>query len=94
VGFGATTVADTRRDASVAEMAQRLIATVGGPFVLVGVSMGGYIALEVVRQAPERVLALALLSTSGTGPRSDHHWCAPFDLPRLLCAEIGGDRNC
>jgi pimeloyl-ACP methyl ester carboxylesterase len=62
--FGATTVADTRRDDSIAEMAQRLLATVGGPFVLVGVSMGGYIALEVVRQAPERVLALALLSTS------------------------------
>jgi pimeloyl-ACP methyl ester carboxylesterase len=62
--FGATTVADTRRDDSVAEMAQRLLTTAGGPFVLIGVSMGGYIALEVVRQAPERVLGLALLSTS------------------------------
>src|SRR5690606_28583873 len=29
-----------------------------------GLSMGGYIALEIMRQAPERVLALALLDTS------------------------------
>lgn len=62
--FGATTVADTRRDDSLAEIAQRLLASVAGPFALVGLSMGGYIALEVVRQAPGRVLALALLSTS------------------------------
>jgi pimeloyl-ACP methyl ester carboxylesterase len=62
--FGATTVADTRRDDSLTKIAQRLLASVAGPFALVGLSMGGYIALEVVRQAPERVLALALLSTS------------------------------
>ena len=62
--FGATTVADTRRDDRLAKIAQRLLASVPGPFALVGLSMGGYIALEVVRQAPERVLALALLSTS------------------------------
>ena len=62
--FGATTVADTRHDDSIAQIAQRLLASVRGPFALVGLSMGGYIALEVVRQAPERVLALALLSTS------------------------------
>jgi pimeloyl-ACP methyl ester carboxylesterase len=33
-------------------------------FVLAGFSMGGYTALEIMRQAPERVLALALLDTS------------------------------
>ena len=62
--FGATTLADTRRDDILAKIAQRLLASVPGPFALVGLSMGGYIALEVVRQAPKRVLALALLSTS------------------------------
>ncbi|PTD96574.1 alpha/beta hydrolase [Pseudothauera lacus] len=35
-----------------------------GPFVLLGMSMGGYVAFEIMRQAPERVVALALLSTS------------------------------
>ncbi len=33
-------------------------------FALAGLSMGGYVALEVMRQAPERVTALALLDTS------------------------------
>jgi pimeloyl-ACP methyl ester carboxylesterase len=33
-------------------------------FALAGLSMGGYVALEIMRQAPERVLALALLDTS------------------------------
>ena len=33
-------------------------------FALAGLSMGGYISLEIVRQAPERVERLALLDTS------------------------------
>ena len=33
-------------------------------FALVGLSMGGYVALEIMRQAPERVIALGLLDTS------------------------------
>jgi len=33
-------------------------------FALAGLSMGGYVALEIMRQAPQRVLALALLDTS------------------------------
>lgn len=33
-------------------------------FALAGLSMGGYVALEITRQAPERVEALALLDTS------------------------------
>ena len=35
-----------------------------GVFMLAGLSMGGYVALEIMRQQPERVLGLALLSTS------------------------------
>src|SRR5690606_9697064 len=33
-------------------------------FAMAGLSMGGYVALEIMRQAPHRVLALALLDTS------------------------------
>ena len=33
-------------------------------FVLVGLSMGGYIAFEMLRQAPERIAAAAFLDTS------------------------------
>ncbi len=63
---GATTIADTRRDGSVVGMAARLLDAAPESFVLVGISMGGYIALEVVRQALGRVRALALISTSAT----------------------------
>lgn len=45
-------------------MAERIIRDNDGEFALVGTSMGGYVALEVMRQAPERVTALALVSTS------------------------------
>ena len=36
-------------------------------FAIAGFSMGGYVALEVLRQAPERVIRLALLDTSSRG---------------------------
>jgi pimeloyl-ACP methyl ester carboxylesterase len=61
---GAVTVADTRRDETTAAIAERLLASAPERFALVGLSMGGYIAFEVMRQAPERVRALALISTS------------------------------
>lgn len=62
--FGAVTIADTRRDASLAGMARRLLDSSPEHFTLVGTSMGGYVALEVIRQAPERVQGLVLISTS------------------------------
>ncbi|SDZ32088.1 alpha/beta hydrolase [Herbiconiux ginsengi] len=61
---GQVTVADTRRDTSIAAMAERILRENDGSFALLGTSLGGYVALEVMRQAPERVTALALVSTS------------------------------
>jgi pimeloyl-ACP methyl ester carboxylesterase len=59
------TIADLTGSDSIAELATDALSQVAdGPFVLVGMSMGGYVALEIMRQAPERVFALALLSTS------------------------------
>ena len=62
--YGAVTVADNRRDDTVGGMAARLLDDAPGRFVLVGLSMGGYVAHEVIRQAPERVSGLVLISTS------------------------------
>ena len=61
---GAVTVADSRRDDTVHGMAARLLDDAPERFVLVGMSMGGYVAHEVMRQAPDRVIGLALISTS------------------------------
>jgi pimeloyl-ACP methyl ester carboxylesterase len=48
---------------SLAEMARRVLETAPGQFALLGHSMGGRVALEIYRRAPERVERLALLST-------------------------------
>jgi pimeloyl-ACP methyl ester carboxylesterase len=66
--YGQVSIADTRRDDTIAEMAERILREAPDEIAVVGTSMGGYVALEVVRQAPERVRALALVSTQA---RSD-----------------------
>jgi pimeloyl-ACP methyl ester carboxylesterase len=61
---GAVMIADHTRDTSMERIAQRLLAAAPPRFALAGLSMGGYIAFEVMRQAPERVARLALLDTA------------------------------
>jgi pimeloyl-ACP methyl ester carboxylesterase len=61
--FGPVTVANHTRDDSMAAIAGRILAAAPPRFALAGLSMGGYIAFEIMRQAPERVAKLALLDT-------------------------------
>jgi pimeloyl-ACP methyl ester carboxylesterase len=49
---------------SMAEIAKSILEVAPQTFALVGTSMGGYVAFEIVRQAPQRVAKLILLSTS------------------------------
>ena len=57
-------VADLTRGEAIADLAKQALEQVpAGKFSLAGHSMGGYVALEVMRQAPERVERLALLNT-------------------------------
>jgi pimeloyl-ACP methyl ester carboxylesterase len=57
-------VADLTRDESLAGMARRVLAATPERFALAGLSMGGYLAQEIMRQSPQRVMRLALLDTS------------------------------
>ena len=58
-------VPDLTRDDTMAAMARRVLDEAPFErFALAGFSMGGYCALELMRQAPERVTRLALLDTS------------------------------
>lgn len=57
-------VADHTRDETLPAIAHRLLEGAPERFALAGLSMGGYVALEVLRQAPERVCRLALLDTT------------------------------
>src|SRR3954463_4849245 len=61
--FGPVTVANHVRDDNMAVIARRILAEAPARFALAGHSMGGYIAFEIMRQAPDRVAKLALINT-------------------------------
>lgn len=60
---GPVTLANHLHGDSIAAMATSILATAPPRFALAGISMGGYIVLEIWRQAPERVRGLALVDT-------------------------------
>src|SRR2546423_9199055 len=61
--FGPVTVANHVRDDNMGAIARRILAEAPPRFALAGHSMGGYIAFEIMRQAPQRVAKLALINT-------------------------------
>src|SRR5271157_5389481 len=65
--FGPVTVANHTRESTIARLARAILADAPPRFALAGLSMGGYIAFEIMRQAPERVVKLALLDTGARG---------------------------
>jgi pimeloyl-ACP methyl ester carboxylesterase len=56
---------------SIADMAGHVLASVQGPFAVAGHSMGGRVALEIVRRDAGRVTGVALLNT-GVHPPATH----------------------
>lgn len=82
--------------ASVDACVAALLATLPSRFALAGLSLGGIVAMALVRQAPDRVSRLCLLSTNPRSPRPDQQatWTAhraqlasgrsPRDLQRDL----------
>lgn len=63
---GPVILANHIRDNTMAGIAKRILDEAPDEFAIAGHSMGGYICLEIMRQAPERVKRLALLSTSAS----------------------------
>jgi pimeloyl-ACP methyl ester carboxylesterase len=61
--LGPVTVANHIRDDNIGAIARRILAEAPPRFALAGHSMGGYIAFEILRQAPQRVAKLALINT-------------------------------
>jgi pimeloyl-ACP methyl ester carboxylesterase len=56
-------VADLTLDTNVGAMAERVLAVAPPTFAFAALSMGGYVAFEIMRRAPERVTRLALFDT-------------------------------
>jgi pimeloyl-ACP methyl ester carboxylesterase len=85
--FGSVTIAEHTRDETMAAIAKRILGDAPPRFALVGLSMGGYIALEIMRQAPSRVAKLALLDT---GARDDAPEAQERRRKNIAAAEAGG----
>lgn len=79
-------VGDTRQDDTIAGMAETVLTAAPDRFALAGLSMGGYVAMEIMRQAPERVTRLALLDTAAQAD-SDERRQNRMELIEM--AEIG-----
>lgn len=65
------TIGDTMQGRDFPTMARRILAAAPARFALAGLSMGGYVAFEILRQAPDRVTKLALLDTSARADRPE-----------------------
>lgn len=67
-----TWIPDLTRDDTMEAMAKRVLAEAPAErFSLAGLSMGGYVAQEMMRQAPQRVERLALLDTRARPDSAD-----------------------
>ena len=63
-----TTIDGLDRDDDLGRMAERLLVVAPPRFGVLGYCMGGYLAFEMLRRAPQRIVRLALVST---GPHPD-----------------------
>jgi pimeloyl-ACP methyl ester carboxylesterase len=84
------TVANHIRDDNMAVIARRILAEAPPRFALAGHSMGGYVAFEIMRQAPDRVAKLALINTQA---RPDTPEAIARRRGQIAIIEGGGYRN-
>ncbi|MEY9178866.1 pimeloyl-ACP methyl ester carboxylesterase [Bradyrhizobium sp. USDA 326] len=69
--FGPIVHADISMDDSIPDMARRAIVEAPERFALIGFSLGGYVAREIARLAPDKVDALVLVATSSRADTTD-----------------------
>lgn len=79
-------VGDITRSDSIEQLARDVLSEAPPRFALVGLSMGGIVALEVYRQAPARITHLALLDTT---PNADHPDRSELRLEQIAAVERG-----
>ena len=72
---------------TITDLAQMILHTAPPQFALAGLSMGGIVAMEILRQAPSRVTHLALLDTN---PLAETPEANARRLPQIAKVETGG----
>ena len=70
----------------IEEIASELLAVLPGKFALAGLSMGGIVAMEILRRAPERVSRIALMDTN---PLPETPQVAASREPQIIGARSG-----
>jgi pimeloyl-ACP methyl ester carboxylesterase len=79
-------VASVTAGETIREMASQVLATAPPRFALAGLSMGGIVAMEMLRRAPERVSRIALISTT---PLAETPAQAAWREPQIVQARAG-----
>ncbi len=82
----AVTVAPITAGERVEEIASALLAQLPARFALAGISLGGIVAMELLRRAPERVTRIALMDTTPLPETPDY---AASREPRIMGARAG-----
>lgn len=70
----------------IEDMASAVLAAAPSRFALAGIEMGGMVAMELMRRAPERVTRLALMDTSPLAESPEH---AAAREPLIVAARSG-----
>jgi len=83
--LGGQVVISTAQD-TVTAMAQKVLDDAPRTFALAGLSMGGIVAMEVMRLAPDRVASVALMDTN---PKAEHPDVAAGREPQIAKVHAG-----
>ncbi|MDA5095494.1 alpha/beta hydrolase [Aliiroseovarius sp. KMU-50] len=75
---------------SMADLAADILAYAPPRFAIAGLSMGGIVAMEVLRQAPDRVLGIALIDTN---PLAEKDEVKARRVPQIETVRNGGLRT-
>ena len=79
---------DLSRDDSIAGMASRMLAEHQGSLIPLGFSMGGIVALEMARQAPDRINGLILSDTNAGADLPERSAARPIQQLRVRGGEL------
>ena len=79
--------APTTQGERMEEIASQILSWAPARFALAGMGMGGMVAMEMLRRAPERVTRIALIATSA---HADTPEIAAAREPQIVAAKSGG----
>ncbi|WP_370227896.1 alpha/beta fold hydrolase [Cognatishimia sp.] len=80
-------LASISQEASVTKLAERVLANAPDSFAVAGLSMGGIVAMEMLRLAPDRITHLALLDTN---PLAETEQVKATRVPQMMAVREGG----